>query len=135
MGADRGVHVMTDESVRMDQGLEPLAVASLLKKVTAVPSFAAYGIGPRYRALLASEGRRFLLGFSTGVETCISARCPIHGLVHFPTGSNRWSMVPHSQVYIADLGCVRLTLCSCWWWSSWLTSTLTNSLKRKNYEV
>ncbi|CAM9291249.1 unnamed protein product [Ectocarpus sp. 12 AP-2014] len=33
MGADRGVHVMTDEAVRTDQGLEPLAVAGLLKKV------------------------------------------------------------------------------------------------------
>ncbi|CAM9360264.1 unnamed protein product [Ectocarpus sp. 12 AP-2014] len=33
MGADRGVHVMTDEAVRIDQGLEPLAVAGLLKKV------------------------------------------------------------------------------------------------------
>lgn len=33
MGADRGIHVMTDESVRIDQGLEPLAVANLLKKV------------------------------------------------------------------------------------------------------
>lgn len=33
MGADRGIHVMTDEAVRIDQGLEPLAVAGLLKKV------------------------------------------------------------------------------------------------------
>lgn len=34
MGADRGIHVMTDESVRIDQALEPLAVARLLKKVS-----------------------------------------------------------------------------------------------------
>lgn len=33
MGADRGIHVQTDEDVRIDQGLEPLAVAGLLKKV------------------------------------------------------------------------------------------------------
>ncbi|CAM9491053.1 unnamed protein product [Laminaria digitata] len=33
MGADRGIHVMTDETVRIDQALEPLAVAQLLKKV------------------------------------------------------------------------------------------------------
>lgn len=33
MGADRGIHVTTDEAVRIDQGLEPLAVAGLLKKV------------------------------------------------------------------------------------------------------
>lgn len=34
MGADRGIHVMTDETVRIDQALEPLAVARLLKKVS-----------------------------------------------------------------------------------------------------
>ena len=34
MGADRGIHIMTDEAVRIDQGLEPLAVAGLLKKVS-----------------------------------------------------------------------------------------------------
>lgn len=33
MGADRGIHVLTEEAVRTDQGLEPLAVAGLLKKV------------------------------------------------------------------------------------------------------
>ncbi|CAM9556942.1 unnamed protein product [Sphacelaria rigidula] len=33
MGADRGVHVMIDESVRIDQQLEPLTVAKILKKV------------------------------------------------------------------------------------------------------
>lgn len=33
MGADRGVHVLTEESTRIDQGLEPLAVAKILKKV------------------------------------------------------------------------------------------------------
>eukprot|EP00903_Cladosiphon_okamuranus_P020681 g18990.t1 len=33
MGADRGIHVTTDEAIRIDQGLEPLAVAGLLKKV------------------------------------------------------------------------------------------------------
>lgn len=34
MGADRGIHVVTDETVRIDQALEPLAVARLLKKVS-----------------------------------------------------------------------------------------------------
>lgn len=33
MGADRGVHIKTDESIRTDQGLEPLAIAKILKKV------------------------------------------------------------------------------------------------------
>ncbi len=33
MGADRGIHIMTEEATRIDQGLEPLAVAGLLKKV------------------------------------------------------------------------------------------------------
>ena len=42
MGADRGIHVMTDEAIRIDQGLEPLAVAGLLKKV---PYFILYSVG------------------------------------------------------------------------------------------
>ncbi|CAM9125967.1 unnamed protein product [Discosporangium mesarthrocarpum] len=33
LGADRGIHIATAESVRIDQDLEPLAVAKLLKKV------------------------------------------------------------------------------------------------------
>lgn len=34
MGADRGVHVLTDDSIRTDQQLEPLTVAKILKKVS-----------------------------------------------------------------------------------------------------
>lgn len=41
MGADRGIHLKTDESVRIDQGLEPLAVAGLLKKVRSSGSSAS----------------------------------------------------------------------------------------------
>ncbi|CAM9930325.1 unnamed protein product, partial [Choristocarpus tenellus] len=33
MGADRGIHVATDEKIRIDQGLEPLAIAKILKEV------------------------------------------------------------------------------------------------------
>lgn len=33
MGADRGIHILTDDVIRIDQGLEPFAVASLLQKV------------------------------------------------------------------------------------------------------
>lgn len=34
MGADRGVHVLTDDSIRTDQQLEPLTVAKILKKAS-----------------------------------------------------------------------------------------------------
>lgn len=47
MGADRGIHVTTDEAIRVDQDLEPLAVAGLLKKVRGVVSCVATEQRPR----------------------------------------------------------------------------------------